>query len=160
MHAKVYFISDLHLGHDNILLFERDYREGEDIEEHDQWLIDSWNSIVTAKDIVYVLGDVAWTRAGLNKLKQLKGNKNLIMGNHDKYFVDEYMAQGFRVRPGVMKYKEFWLSHAPIHPAELRGLKNIHGHVHENTLDDPRYINVCVEPLDGTPMYLEDIRAL
>ena len=65
---------------------------------------------------------------------------------------------------GLYKYKEFWLSHAPIHPCELRGKRNIHGHVHQNHVMDEhhkrdnRYINVCVENTDGAPVSLDKIR--
>jgi calcineurin-like phosphoesterase family protein len=109
-------------------------------------------------DIIYVLGDVAFNRDSLVKCARLTGDKRLITGNHDKYGVDEY-SKYFRVMPGLMKYKEFWLSHAPLHAKQLRGLKNIHGHVHHNNIDDDRYINVCVEAIGGTPITLEKIRS-
>lgn len=59
---------------------------------------------------------------------------------------------------GFEKYKKSWLSHAPIHPAELRGKINIHGHVHdatitdENGLPDLRYFNVSLENTGGRPI--------
>jgi calcineurin-like phosphoesterase family protein len=158
MSAKVYFISDLHLGHNKILNFSGDYRGGTTTEEHDEWIINQWNSVVTKRDVVYVLGDVAFTREGLDKCRQLHGYKKLILGNHDKYMVSEYMTRGFKILSGIVKYKRFWLSHAPIHPNELRGLINIHGHVHSQSIDDLRYINVCVEPLNGIPLFLEELR--
>ena len=158
MSAKVYFISDLHLGHKKILEFSGSYREGLTVDDHDDWLIEQWNSVVRKRDVVYLLGDVAFSREGLAKLSLLRGDKKLIMGNHDKFRASEYEEQGLRVIGGVVKYKNFWLSHSPIHPAELRGLKNIHGHVHSNSIPDDRYINVCVERLSGIPLFLEDIR--
>lgn len=153
MSAKIYIISDLHFGHKNILNFSGDYRLGTTIEEHDEWLVDCWNSIVTKRDVIYCLGDVAWSREALKKCARLNGNKYLIMGNHDKFRVDEY-AEYFQIRPGIYKYKGYWLSHAPIHPDELRGIQNIHGHVHHKTIEDDRYINACVEAVGGVPMKL------
>ena len=51
-----------------------------------------------------------------------------------------------------------WFSHASIHPDELRGkLLNIHGHVHQHTLDDPNYFNACVENTDFKPITFEEI---
>lgn len=35
--SKKWVISDLHFGHDNIVKFSRDYREGNNAEEHDEW---------------------------------------------------------------------------------------------------------------------------
>lgn len=56
----------------------------------------------------------------------------------------------------MVKYKNLWLTHAPIHPDELRGKKNVHGHCHGHILNDKRYINVCVEHADR-PIPIEEI---
>lgn len=61
---------------------------------------------------------------------------------------------------GFMKYKEFWLSHAPIHPNELRGKVNIHGHVHSATIDDDRYFNTSLENIGYKPISLQEIRKI
>lgn len=54
-----YIISDTHLGHHKILEFEPDRLQFcKDMEEHDQVILDNWNSVVTPKDTVYHLGDV------------------------------------------------------------------------------------------------------
>jgi calcineurin-like phosphoesterase family protein len=156
---KVFFISDLHLGHRRILNFAGEFRGGDTTEEHDDWVVNQWNSVVKKRDVVYVLGDVAFTREGFERCAELRGAKNLILGNHDKFNISEYQ-RFFRILPGIFKYKGFWVSHAPIHPRELHGLKNIHGHVHQHTLPDPNYINVSVEPLGGVPIWLEDLRAM
>jgi calcineurin-like phosphoesterase family protein len=158
MSTTVYFISDLHLGHKRILDFSGEYRGGTGTDSHDEWLIDCWNSTVKKKrDIVYVLGDVAFSRDALYKCARLTGEKRLIAGNHDKYRVEAY-SEYFRVMPGVMRYKEFWLSHAPLHPDELRGLRNVHGHVHHRSIDDERYLNVSVEAIGGCPVTLDKLR--
>jgi calcineurin-like phosphoesterase family protein len=59
---------------------------------------------------------------------------------------------------GIIKYKGFWLSHAPIHPEELRGKPNIHGHVHTNTLNDSRYFNASLENIGYKPVSIEEVR--
>jgi calcineurin-like phosphoesterase family protein len=58
--------------------------------------------------------------------------------------------------------KEFILTHCPIHPSQLeyRYKYNIHGHVHENSINDPRYINVSAEVIDYTPKTLEELLQL
>lgn len=53
---------------------------------------------------------------------------------------------------GFEKYKKSWLSHAPIHPAELWGKINIHGHVHDATIPDYNYYNVPLENTNGRPI--------
>lgn len=157
---KVYFTSDLHIGHRNILKFTSEWRQGSTVEEHDEWIVDSWNSVVHKKDNVWILGDLLFGGPGtkdvpgqgwdqLKIVKKLNGQKNLILGNHDQMPISAYVDHFNQIK-GFMNYKNFWASHAPVHPAELRGRKNIHGHVHHNTIElddepDPRYINVCVE---------------
>lgn len=154
--SKVYFTSDLHLGHASIIRFAGAHgRQGTNSVEHDEWIIDSWNSIVRKRDLVWVLGDVAMGRPGtkespgegwnnLAKVAKLNGTKKIILGNHDDMPIEAYMKY-FQVMRGMDRYKGHWLSHSPMHPVELRGRKNVHGHVHHNSLDDERYINVCVE---------------
>ena len=78
------------------------------------------------------------------------------MGNHDQFKLEEYQKYFYKII-WFTKYKGFWLSHCPIHPNELRDKPNIHGHVHQKTIKDRRYINVCVEALNGTPIEFSKI---
>ena len=42
-----------------------------------------------------------------------------------------------------------WISHAPIHPKELRDkFLNVHGHLHQHSLNDPHYFNVNIDAND------------
>ena len=56
------------------------------IAKHDQWLINKWNETVRKQDTVYFLGDFCLKNKEYteNILRQLKGKKFLIRGNHDK----------------------------------------------------------------------------
>ncbi len=155
---NLFFISDLHFGHENVLKFS-DLRYGDTVTEHDEWLITQWNSVVTNQDVVYVLGDVVFKKESLKYLKRLAGNKNLVRGNHDRWSAKTYLEY-FNNIYGLLKKSGYWLSHAPIHPLELRGCKNIHGHVHQNSIPDSRYINVCVEQINGTPISIEQINEI
>ncbi len=152
--STVRFISDLHFDHKNIPKYSGDLRHGDTVEEHDQWVIDQWNSVVTKQDVTWVLGDVSFSRAGIEKVKRLNGVKHLILGNHDTYPLKEYLKYFNKVH-GFQKYKGFWLSHAPI--KELRGIPNIHGHTHSDVVIDGRHICVSVEALQGRPISLEEI---
>lgn len=76
-----FFTSDLHIGHNN----EAIRRGFKDANEHDNALVERWNSMVAQKDIVWVLGDVS---LGLKlhtipTLLNMNGTKHLISGNHD-----------------------------------------------------------------------------
>ena len=78
-----YFISDLHVGHTNVLSF--DNRPFKFIEEHDETLIKNWNSVVGMDGDVYLLGDISWYNATktIEIFNRLNGRIHLIKGNHD-----------------------------------------------------------------------------
>lgn len=77
------YISDTHFGHANIINFDK--RPFKSVEEMDEALIQNWNEVVHKDDTVNILGDFCWQKASrwIEILKQLKGNKILIRGNHD-----------------------------------------------------------------------------
>lgn len=156
--SNIYLISDLHLGHKRILEFSPE-RGGTDVTSHSEWLVDRWNSVVKKSDRVWILGDVCFDLNHLKYLLEMNGQKTLLAGNHDKWTWHTYLGYVDNIK-GFSKVKGFWLSHPPIHPDELRGITNIHGHVHMNTLDDHRYINVCVESLEGIPISMADIKLI
>lgn len=78
----IYFISDLHFGHNNIIrLCGRPFST---VEEMDEALIANWNARVGANDTVYVVGDIVWDKRRVpDYLTRLSGHKILIRGNHD-----------------------------------------------------------------------------
>ena len=80
---KVFFTSDLHFGHQNIIRFCN--RPWKTTEEMDKALIENWNSVVGKNDIVFDLGDFAFAPNWRWKeiLSQLNGKHYLILGNHD-----------------------------------------------------------------------------
>jgi calcineurin-like phosphoesterase family protein len=92
-------------------------------------------------------------------LKKLKGTKHLILGNHDEFTLETYKPYFNKIH-GFVRYKGMWLSHAPIHPQELRGKVNVHGHNHKNVIPDERYICVSVEQVNGKPKSLDEIRGM
>ena len=73
-----YYISDLHLGHSNILRLSN--RPFKNIDEMDKKIIENWNSVVTNNDDVYILGDVIYKSINDPEgyLKQLKGKMHII----------------------------------------------------------------------------------
>lgn len=80
----VYFTSDLHFGHKNILKFCN--RPFTDIKEMAQEMKQRWNDVVNPDDIIFVLGDFSWFTGRheiWNCIKSLHGNIYIIPGNHD-----------------------------------------------------------------------------
>ena len=149
---SVFFISDLHLGHENMAI-HRGFANATEMNNH---IITKWNSVVHKRDCVYILGDITMEKSkDYPLLSLLKGDKNIILGNHDlKQHVPLLLPYVMGIA-GMMKYKEdFMLTHCPIHPSELefKFKYNIHGHNHDKCIDDARYINVSCEQLDYTPI--------
>lgn len=88
----IYYIGDMHLGHKKVI--EYDGRPYETVEEMDAALIKNWNSVVTEDDDVYILGDFIYrsSHVATYYLKQLKGRKHLIIGNHDLKTIEDEEA--------------------------------------------------------------------
>ena len=78
-----YYISDLHIGHANVIRFDK--RPFADLNEMHRAIIDNWNSRVKTDDTVYILGDFIWQKENewIYFVEPLAGNKVLIRGNHD-----------------------------------------------------------------------------
>jgi calcineurin-like phosphoesterase family protein len=70
-----YYIADTHFGHANIIhLCNRPFQN---VDEMDDALIKNWNSRVTKKDTVYILGDFAFkSKSPLEYFNQLNGRKS------------------------------------------------------------------------------------
>ena len=135
-----FFISDLHFGHKNALSF--DNRPFVDITTHDNHLINQWNNVVGIDDDVYILGDISWYNSSktIDIVKQLNGNKHLIIGNHDKKLLKNQELRNQFME--ICDYKELHLddgnllvlSHYPI-PCFNRhyyGSIHLYGHVHNS----------------------------
>ena len=98
-----YYISDLHLFHENAIAF--DPRPFASLQEMHDTILKNWNDRVTNGDMVYILGDVSM-RGKKEELiafvAQLKGRKVLIKGNHDD--VSDYRYQ--QLFHEICDYKE------------------------------------------------------
>lgn len=162
---KTFLISDTHFCHANILTFtdknnNKIRPEFKDVKDMDLTMIYNWNSIVSPEDKVYHLGDIAMT--SFTHLKNifdvLNGTKILIKGNHDNLKLSQYQ-QLFKDIRAYHVLDNFILSHIPIHPDSLyRWKANIHGHLHKNKIENKKYINVCVENINYTPIDFEKIK--
>lgn len=132
----IYFISDLHLGHSKVI--EMCDRPFSDIDEMNEKLIEAWNKRVHKNDTVYIIGDFSYRSAisPSEYLKRLKGKKYLIIGNHDRSWIDKV---------DLSEYFDGWSSYAVINTGKgkatlchfpmlaFEGKYLIHGHMHNNT---------------------------
>jgi Predicted phosphoesterase or phosphohydrolase len=155
--VKTFLISDTHFSHANILNFTRPdgerLRPFASVEEMDEVMVERWNSVVSAGDKVYHLGDFCINRRALPIARRLNGRKILIKGNHDIFKLHEYAALFDDVR-AYWPLDGMLLSHIPVHHGQLehRWSHNIHGHLHNHRLGDSRYECVCVEQINYTPV--------
>lgn len=81
---KRYFTSDLHFFHKNICKFT-DRKLVTSQEDHEQWLVNIWNSRIENEDLVYILGDISFGKyqQTADFVESLNGQKIVIKGNHD-----------------------------------------------------------------------------
>ena len=158
--SHVYFIGDLHFGHGNITAFRTHF--GTEL-QHRRHLMGLWEATIRKRDVVYVMGDAAFTQDGLCDIGKLPGRKILVRGNHDLLPTEDYLKV-FAEIYGALAYKGLWLTHIPIHPSELYGRTNVHGHCHRGGPTDivrsqstarghsvgtaATYFNTCAEHLD------------
>lgn len=167
--ADIWFISDTHFFHENILKFTdndgRLIRPGfscaEEMNEH---MVERWNGVVKPQDKVWHLGDVAFkTTEKANQLdhllSRLNGHKRMLVGNHDNLKSVALMHRFEKVELWKgFKEEGFTCTHIPLRLDSLRdGTVNVHGHTHQNWLRDPGYINVCVEPRNYTPVHMDEL---
>jgi len=139
-----------------------------DAKQGDEAMVERWNKTVQKGDKVYVLGDVAFHKTHLATVGRLNGSKILIKGNHDNLQLAEY-AKYFRDVRAYHRLNDLVLSHVPVHPQSLWREKknkywiNIHAHLHSgvvialDSLPDYRYVSVCVERINYTPISLEEV---
>lgn len=166
---NTFLISDTHFSHANILNFKESdgspCRDFSSVQEMDETMVDNWNRVVKPEDKVYHLGDVCFKNAHLEILSRLNGTKVLIKGNHDNLKPAQYLKYFKDIR-SYWVLDKFVLSHIPLHTASvLRWKANIHGHLHNDVITynsgytvDSRYINVCVERINYTPVSFDSIR--
>lgn len=83
MDKNIWFSSDLHLGHQNIIKYAN--RPFGSVEKMDDVLIYNHNSLVLPTDDWYFLGDFSFNdKKTESYLQRLNGNKFFLRGNHDR----------------------------------------------------------------------------
>ena len=137
--AKLYFSSDLHFSHKNILKFNSETRRGVDHYEMNELLIEGWNKTVNNEDHVFLLGDVSFAKEAetWDLLHRLNGKIHLIRGNHDHNILKSSPLKCQFVE--VLDYKEIivdgikvCMMHYPLEDwsGGHRGSYMLHGHKH------------------------------
>lgn len=184
---KIFFSSDQHFGHRNVLKFC--HRPFADEKEMGQALIDNWNSVVTNDDIVVTMGDLFWfndSHSIKKCINKLNGKEiYIVLGNHDKReSFHRVTDERFHILDGISHiylrcedenrwyYKTFEIvcSHYPLMTWAHRdkGAINLFGHIHSGPRSETDYdqnlplwtgqqLDVGVDNQEYTPVSFEDV---
>ncbi|MDO8633785.1 MAG: 2'-5' RNA ligase family protein [archaeon] len=157
----VWLISDLHFDHENIIRYCK--RPFKNKEEMNKILLENWNNTVKDNDLVLFLGDMTFGRGRHSAeywIKQLKGKIYFIKGNHEEVHYDKAYNQAILDYGG----EKFFLIHDPALVQKDWKCWVIHGHKHNNQLDEfplinnkNKTINVSCELTDYSPIRLSKI---
>ena len=152
---NVFFTSDFHLFHDNVIKF--DNRPFTNVLDMHIAIVEGWNSVVKPEDIVIYLGDLSFAKAKDKPLvevlvSQLNGTIHFVMGNHDKWeeinkmkrfaSVQDYLevrithfaTVGVGSQALTKEELAFSCMHYPMYTwnKSHRGSYHVHGHEHGN----------------------------
>ena len=168
---KTFVLSDLHLGHANIIRYC--IRPFNSVEEMDSVLIKNWNDTVSKEDTVFYLGDLAFGKGSMHYTEDyreiLNGDITFIRGNH-------YDPKRAKLEPLKLDYdyegksRRFILCHWPEKLGRKYSPENrvkawlIHGHWHNNEMQlypfingKRRTVNVSVELTGYKPVDIDHI---
>ena len=122
------YISDLHLFDSYSLDWRPEFKTLDDFADN---LIISWNEFTSNDDIVIIVGDIGYNCPKTHEvIRELKGNKVLVIGNHDREWGSAlYCSDLFR---GIHEYiynNGIYVQHIP-DEIDFNCQYYIHGHHH------------------------------
>ena len=171
---SLFFTSDHHFGHENILKFCN--RPFSDIEEMNKVLINRWNEKIKPEDEVYHLGDFALMK-DKEKLTEiidkLNGTIFLIKGNHEgsaltvskkfKWIKDyhELKVKDPECKNGVQRIILFHYA-MRVWRGDYRGTWQLYGHSHGNLPDkeDLLAFDIGVDCHNFSPLSYNEVKAI
>lgn len=174
---KVYFTSDTHFYHTNIIGFCK--RPFKNVQDMNEVLIANWNRVVAQDDIVFHLGDfcLGGSHEWISILDRLNGKIYLILGNHDmknirQGYINRFESVAMQMYIEVDKQK-IYLNHCPFlcYGGSYDGTWQLFGHVHtskNNTGKDasrlnmlfPTQYDVGVDNNDFAPVSYEQVKGI
>ena len=164
MGGNIWFTADAHYGHANIIRFQD--RPFADLNEMHEALIANYNDLVQDGDTVYFIGDFSFERNPDSVFYRLKGNKHLILGNHDRLKLIKHLPWGWIKDVYKLKVKDLdgkdmkiWLSHYAHRswPHSHHGSIHLYGHSLGSLEDYGKSTDVGVDAWDYKPVSLETI---
>jgi calcineurin-like phosphoesterase family protein len=172
----IYFTADTHFCHGNII--GSCARPFSTTDEMNNEMIGRWNSVVTERDEIYILGDFMYKGSAKEAnriLSILKGKKYLVKGNHDRYLeltdfnhgAFEWVKEYYMLKHDGIKIVLF---HYPMltWDGSFHGSIHLYGHVHNSGIQHPEFgeklkilgpraVNVGVDVNDFYPVSIKTI---
>lgn len=170
---KIWFTSDHHFGHQNIIRFSN--RPFASTAEMNEVMVQRWNARVAPGDVVYHLGDFAFLPPpGIRALReQLHGTIRLLRGNHDKSidacascfdWIKDYYELKVEDADAVGGKRKIILLHYALRVwnASHHGAWHLYGHSHGELPDDPASLSldVGVDCHNFYPISYEEVKSL
>lgn len=191
--SNIWFTSDTHFHHKNIVrgtsswqlneseIGAQQLRDFDTLEEHDEALIQNFNSLVKPNDTLYHLGD--WSFGGHEQIKIFRDrlqckNIHLLFGNHDQHIepinspyrelfasVGYYKELSFKVDQKWDQFRKvkICMCHYAmrIWNHSHHGSIMLYGHSHGSLLDNgTRSMDVGVDTNNLYPYHLDEILEL
>jgi calcineurin-like phosphoesterase family protein len=163
---NIWFTSDEHYGHENIIKFcSRPFADAKEMTER---LIDRHNECVKDGDTVYHLGDFSFADAKTTDsvLRRLNGTPHLIIGNHDTKLEDWYTLRSSFESISLIKNihvgdQYIVMCHFPMLTWHWSGGGSwmLHGHEHGTRPNDfaVRRADMGVDANDFRPIHYEEL---
>lgn len=165
--SNIWFTSDQHFGHTNIIGYcQRPFKSAEEMNTE---MIARYRAVVAPGDTVYFLGDVFFVNKETARdiMAQLPGTKHLVMGNHDRWTPSFYRSLGFetatKTQPASVVVNDVRLSlshHPPLAAEADPTLVSLCGHVHGFWLRQGNVLNVGVDVHSFAPVALQSVMGL
>jgi calcineurin-like phosphoesterase family protein len=160
---NTFFTGDQHFGHKNICRFAN--RPFTSTEEMNEALIKNHNNTVQPGDVVWFLGDFGFmSQSNIKRvLRRLNGQKNLILGNHDKPFMKnakDFIGSG--LLNAIFHYREITLEkqHMVLFHYGMRtwnrahhGSWHLYGHSHGSLPPHYKSVDVGVDSKEISDEY-------
>ena len=159
----IWFTADHHFFNENIIVYcKRPFKNSQHM---GQGLVTKYNQCVGINDSVYFLGDLTLKgvefKSSLNTIVgKMNGEKHLILGNHDRLSVRDYLEIGFEsVHSSLdLDTENITLVHDPAVAYTYPSRWFLCGHVHSLFYHHKNVLNVGVDVHDYHPISLEHIR--
>jgi len=160
---KIYFTSDNHFFHTNIL--DYCHRPFSTVEDMNAAMLERWNETVKPGDLVYHLGDFAMGPVeNVGRIRQqLNGRIILLLGNHDRSaraMLEQGIDEVYKTLELDIGGVRVWMQHRP-RRSEVPPIyfPTLCGHVHEAWARQGNIVNVGVDVRDFRPVPLEALLA-